>query len=498
MHLLHIANKPELTLLKPYRSVVRGLYFFLDAILFLLFLILFAFQIPNLSQDYSVYFNVTFLTVALNCMNCFFPLVGFQFHDTDRPRKLRSKWRPILITAEIVSFLSLAGNIVFQQDGVWGIFLWSTLNFIVAGISLVALFVACLASKRTYRTIETFSIVLSERYITRNVPFSLFWRLSFKQVAEITTLQIWLHYREHTGQDEYGDTYREEKILVQDTGSFRGYPSVPLVGTFPSLLSLGPARFSQERKNWYLSVHIYPQKGRAFSARYPIQVIDERLVSDKQLSSSHPGFPPAMMPSAPSSQTRDIQVEELFQKGWEYMQRYHYGEALKTFEAAARLAPLNAKAHSGRSAVLSALGYRHKALEAVNEALRLSPNYGHAHYNKGLVLASFRDYDQAMASFDQALRCDAHDAWALNAKSWLLCRNYKDYDGALSLATLAIAADPDYSYAYIQKFRALIGLKRLQEARVALAEAKRHDPPLPLLSLFLTQSRLLIGRIGRR
>jgi tetratricopeptide (TPR) repeat protein len=427
MYFLHIANKPELTLLKPHRSVVRGLSFFLNAILFLLFLILFAFQTPKLIQeDIIAYLNILILTVALNLMSCFFLLVGLQFHGEDRPRKRRSKWIPILITAEIVSFLSLTGNIVFRQYGVWGIFLWSTISSIVAGISLVALFVAYLASKRTYRTLETFSIALSERYITRNVPFSIFCRFSFKQVTEITMLQIWLHYREHTGQDEYGDTYQEEKILVQDTGPFRGHPSIPLVETFSSLISLGPTRFSQGRKNWYLSVHIYPQKGRVLSARYPVQVIDERPVSNKQLASSHPSPPLTMMPSLPSSETRGIQVEELFQKGRGYMQRYHYGEALKAFEEAARLDPLNAKAHLGRCGTLLALGYRNKALEAVNEALRLSPNYGHAHYNKGLVLASFRDDNQAMA------------------------------------------------------------------------EAKRRDPPLPIFPLFLTQSRLLAGRIARR
>ncbi|MCM1111368.1 MAG: tetratricopeptide repeat protein [Clostridium sp.] len=96
--------------------------------------------------------------------------------------------------------------------------------------------------------------------------------------------------------------------------------------------------------------------------------------------------------------------------------------------------------------------------------------YSGLNYSLAQCYYALADYDKALTNIDYAIgSTDANTAYyAMKAR----IRNaMKDYDGAVFAADKALAKDPDCTDAIVEKALAMVGLDKLNEASVLLAEA---------------------------
>ncbi len=97
--------------------------------------------------------------------------------------------------------------------------------------------------------------------------------------------------------------------------------------------------------------------------------------------------------------------------------------ALAGYEAATRLAPGFADAHSNRGIVLAQQGRAEAALAAFAAALRARPDHADAEVNSALVLAGLGRADDAIAAYERALAIDPrHLTAAINLGLLLLAQ----------------------------------------------------------------------------
>jgi tetratricopeptide (TPR) repeat protein len=79
------------------------------------------------------------------------------------------------------------------------------------------------------------------------------------------------------------------------------------------------------------------------------------------------------------------------------------GEAVSAYEAALRLRPDFAEAHRNRGNALRVMGRLDEALSACEAALRLRPDFAEAHNNRGNVLGDMVRLDEALAAYEADL-----------------------------------------------------------------------------------------------
>ncbi len=81
-----------------------------------------------------------------------------------------------------------------------------------------------------------------------------------------------------------------------------------------------------------------------------------------------------------------------------------------------------------------------------------------------------------------AVQLSPHDPslWAMQAARASCCNNLENYDEAEEWARKAVNARPDRLWGHITLAHALAGQDRPDEARVAIAEARRVKPDLSL------------------
>ncbi|HRW55490.1 MAG TPA: protein kinase, partial [Phycisphaerae bacterium] len=99
------------------------------------------------------------------------------------------------------------------------------------------------------------------------------------------------------------------------------------------------------------------------------------------------------------------------------------------------------------------------------------------HGQRGSALAYLNRYAEAAAAFTEAIRIDPRNVhwWYDRAAARA---QIGDDNAALQDAAQALLLDPDYSFAYVARGKALVGLRRFDEARVAFNQAAELNPDL--------------------
>ncbi|MDZ4860259.1 MAG: tetratricopeptide repeat protein [Candidatus Hydrogenedentes bacterium] len=106
---------------------------------------------------------------------------------------------------------------------------------------------------------------------------------------------------------------------------------------------------------------------------------------------------PAAAP--PAKKVQPEVITALIAKGHDLYEKSEFDAALNAWTEAARLDPLNAKAHNNRAAALYELGKPHEAIDACTEALRVQPGYAIAHMTRGEIFASMGNRDAVMREY---------------------------------------------------------------------------------------------------
>lgn len=117
------------------------------------------------------------------------------------------------------------------------------------------------------------------------------------------------------------------------------------------------------------------------------------------------------------------------------------------------------------------------ALAGYDAALRLAPGFADAHSNRGIVLAQQGRADDALASFAAALRARPDHADA-EVNSALVLAGLGRADDAIAAYERALAIDPRHLTAAINLGLLLLGQQRLEAAMAALEHARQLAPGL--------------------
>lgn len=171
-------------------------------------------------------------------------------------------------------------------------------------------------------------------------------------------------------------------------------------------------------------------------------------------------------------------------------------EALAAYDAAIRLKPDNAAAHTDRGVALHALGRPDAALASYDTAIALAPNSAIAYYNRGMVLFELMRLDEAVASYDQAIAFDPTDGKAHSNRGNAL-KGLDRLDQAVTSYDQAIAIDPTHAKAHSNRGAVL------QELGAFDAAIASYDKAIALAPDFADAQRnramllLLMGDFAR-
>jgi len=157
-----------------------------------------------------------------------------------------------------------------------------------------------------------------------------------------------------------------------------------------------------------------------------------------------------------------------------YLELGRPADALKHFEAVARLRPQSAQAHYNVGVALEGTGRVGEAARAYETAVRLDPVYSHAHNNLGSLLLSAGRLDDARRAFERAVESAADNVEATNNLGAVLLA-LGDATAALPHLTRAIALRPTYPEAHFNLARALTSTRQpeaaMREAVIAESQA---------------------------
>ena len=156
-------------------------------------------------------------------------------------------------------------------------------------------------------------------------------------------------------------------------------------------------------------------------------------------------------------------------------QRGDLAKAIENFEAALRIDPRHAYAHTGLGFIFAIQGRLTEALEQFDDALRIAPRFASAHTGLGLVFARQGKLSEASDQFRRALEIDAGDAQA-HTNLGLILKKQGQRREAASHFRQAVRADPNSEQAQYQWGLALAEEGQLSEATDHLWAALRINP----------------------
>jgi tetratricopeptide (TPR) repeat protein len=179
-----------------------------------------------------------------------------------------------------------------------------------------------------------------------------------------------------------------------------------------------------------------------------------------------------------------------------YLELGRPADALKHFEAVARLRPQSAQAHYNVGVALEGTGRVGEAARAYETAVRLDPAYSHAHNNLGSLLLSAGRLDDARRAFERAVESASDNVEAANNLGAVLLA-LGDVAAALPHLTRAIELRPTYPEAHFNLARAFASTRQpeaaMREAAVAESQASAAGKPA-----LVAQIRELRDHIPRR
>ena len=94
--------------------------------------------------------------------------------------------------------------------------------------------------------------------------------------------------------------------------------------------------------------------------------------------------------------------------------------ALKYFDKAIELDPLNYLAWANKGLILKSLDRLDDAILCYNRALTINPNYITVWYNKGVLLGSIGNFDEAIKAFDKVLELNPKHEFAMRDREILI------------------------------------------------------------------------------
>ncbi len=117
------------------------------------------------------------------------------------------------------------------------------------------------------------------------------------------------------------------------------------------------------------------------------------------------------------------------------------------------------------------------ALEQYRRARQLDPGLVPAYINAGNVQVKMNKLAEAKRLYREALDRDPVNPQALNNLAWVMVMEDRDLEDAISLLTLALTADPDHPYLYLDTMGwALYQQGKVGEARRTLELALEQTP----------------------
>ena len=194
--------------------------------------------------------------------------------------------------------------------------------------------------------------------------------------------------------------------------------------------------------------------------------------------------------------------QECLRYGLALYNKGKYDDAINAFDKAIELNPQLADAWNNKGIALKAQNKYDEAIVASDKAIELNPRLAKTWYNKGLALGNQGKYDEAIQVYNRAIEIDPKDADVCYNKGMalrLLGRTTKadatlahakrklnskgndlfdleKYAEAIKAYDIALAADPKYVNAWINKGTAFFRLDRYDEAIAAFNQVIKMDP----------------------
>jgi tetratricopeptide (TPR) repeat protein len=150
-------------------------------------------------------------------------------------------------------------------------------------------------------------------------------------------------------------------------------------------------------------------------------------------------------------------------------------EAVASFRQAVRFKPDFAVAHNNLGNALRELGHLAEAVGTLQEALRLRPDYAAAHNNLAIALQAQGKLDEAVASYQQALRLRPDYAEAHNNLNAALGEQQRLAE-ATPRSEPALCLDPVLAADLLGRGTAFLMQGRQEEAMARFQQAVRLDP----------------------
>jgi len=157
-------------------------------------------------------------------------------------------------------------------------------------------------------------------------------------------------------------------------------------------------------------------------------------------------------------------------------------QGLAAGEQAVALDDMDGFTHFALGRVLGLAGHGDRAVAELEKCVALNPSLALGYHSLGQALNWYGRAAEALPKADMAMRLSPHDPmlWGMQVAKASCCNNLENYYEAEEWARKAVNARPDRFWPHIHLAVALVGQDRLEEARVALEEARRVKSDLSL------------------
>jgi len=166
------------------------------------------------------------------------------------------------------------------------------------------------------------------------------------------------------------------------------------------------------------------------------------------------------------------------QRGRAWRERGRLDDALKDYDEALRIYPLQPTWLRGRAAVFEEKKDFERAVRDYTEAVRINPRDPLTFLDRGIAYKGMKAFDKAAADYTEASRLDPN--WAAvyynRANLW---RDRKEFDKALADYTAAIRLDPEDPDAYFNRANIYRSKRDYANAVSDYREVIRLDPEEP-------------------
>jgi tetratricopeptide (TPR) repeat protein len=116
------------------------------------------------------------------------------------------------------------------------------------------------------------------------------------------------------------------------------------------------------------------------------------------------------------------------------------------------------------------------AINAFDRALKLQPQFYRAWKSKAMALVTMKLPQEAIAATDAALKLEARSSIVWYLRGNIFSHQLQDFGAAVESFDRAIAVEPEFPAAWIERGRALQQLDRPAEALASVNQALRMDP----------------------